>query len=201
MLDVPGPEQAGSSSPSCTTGFWLTPFCTNFGMALKELLSPFSPEGLYRQTLPFIHSSDFSLVERCQRKQQRSPGFSHPDNPHCWGEKPDVLQIGLSCGRKQSPGMLKKPLPGAIAPGTFHVVTPLRESPKSCCCPSWGDIRTNRGNMPSPVVAGTLMCRIKRNYIFSQSGLGLLLNIFFFKAKFFNRRWGHNFDQMPVLHN
>lgn len=129
MLDVPGPEQAGSSSPSCTTGFWLTPFCTNFGMALKELLSPFSPEGLCRQTLPFIHSSDFSLVERCQRKQQRSAGFSQPDNPHCWGEKPDVLQIGLSCGRKQSPGMLKKPLPGAIAPGTFHVVTPLRESP------------------------------------------------------------------------
>lgn len=115
-------------------------------------------------------------------KQQRYAGFSQPGNPHCWGGKPDVLQIGLSCGRKQSPGMLKKPPPGAIAPGTFHVVTPLRESPSpAAVCPSWGDIRTNRGNVPSPVVAGTLMCRIKRNYIFSQSGLGLLLNNFFFK--------------------
>lgn len=34
--------------------------------------------------------------------------------------------------------------------------------------------------MPSPVVAGALMCGIKRNYLFSQPGLGLLLkkNIF-----------------------
>lgn len=31
------------------------------------------------------------------------------------------LQTGLACGRKQSPGMLKKPLPGATAPETFHV--------------------------------------------------------------------------------
>lgn len=182
------PEQAGSSSSSCTTGFWLTPFCTNFGMVLIIFWLLTRLEGLCRQTLPFISFQGFLTGREVPGlgKQQRSAGFSQLDNPPCWAEGGNLmvwfLQTGLACGRKQSPGMLKKPLPGATAPETFHVwhhweslhvlllsvhlgVT-SKQTEGTCLHQLWQEL-----------------CGIKRNYLFSQPGLGLLLNNFFFLSQ------------------
>lgn len=161
--------------------------------------------GLCRQTLPFIHSRDFSLVERCQgwrSSRDQLASLNQIIHPAELGGEPDGLVFANwpVLWQEAEPCMLKKALPGATAPETFHVWH------------NWESLHilllSVHLGVTSKQTEGTCLhqlwqelCGIKRNYLFSQPGLGLLLNIFFFKVKFFNSRWGHNFDQMPILHN
>lgn len=98
VVDVPGPEQAASSSSSCTAGLWLTPFSTNFGMVLKIYSSP-GWKGCVDTNIA-IYSFQWFLTDREMPglgKQQRSAGFSHPDNPHCWVEGRNLMFCKLAC--------------------------------------------------------------------------------------------------------
>lgn len=103
----------------------VNPFVYQFWHGAQNLLLPTRLEGLCRQTLPFIHFSDFSLAERCQ-------GWGNSRNllasltqiihtAELRGKTWFFCKLSCPVARSKSPGMLKKPLPGAIAPETFHV--------------------------------------------------------------------------------
>lgn len=171
-------------------------------MLLRVLPSCFltRPKGLRRQTFLLVCSRDFSLVQRWWGRGSST----HFSTQVIQTAEEGNIQTGLSCGGKQNPSMLKGATVRCISSwnlpsGCSHWESPLNTAavhPSLLrCCQN-----EQRGTCLHQLWQELFPVESKGT-IFTSARFRIPFEHFFIQAKLFNRRWGCNFDWMPVPHS